>query len=115
MSDLLFVLPNLRPGSKVGFFFDDRIRRRPLCEKVEAEIRDLAMTTGEVVLGKQRTDGPELQIDFLEVSEISEALSEVRPGEILYYGVFPTIEDDGISCVAFIPPDPDGTVRPQPV
>ncbi len=115
ISELTAVLPDLRPGSRVGFFFDDRIRRELFSEQVEADLFDIAASTGEVLLGREQAEGPELQMDFLGAMEISEALADVRSGEMVYLGVFPAIEDDGVSCIAFIPPDSDGEVRPQPV
>jgi hypothetical protein len=115
VSELPAVLAELRPGSRVGFFFDHRIRRQPFTDEVEAELFDIAATTGEVLLGRERTDGPELHMDFLEASDIAEAVVALRPGDPVYYGVFPAIEDDGLSCIAFTPPDEDGSTRPQPV
>ncbi|HEX4434612.1 MAG TPA: hypothetical protein VH012_07275 [Acidimicrobiales bacterium] len=115
ITELAAILPDLRSGSRVGFFFDDRIRREPFSDQVEAEIFDIAATTGEVLMGTQRTEGPEVQMDFLAASEISEAVAGVRSGETVYYGVVPAIEDDGVTCIAFVPPDEDGTVNPQPV
>jgi hypothetical protein len=98
------VLPDLRPGSRVGFFFDDRIRREPFSDQVESEMFDLTATTGEVLFGRELGEGPELQMDCLAASEISEALAAVRSGETVYYGVFPVVEDDGVTCIAFVPP-----------
>ena len=115
ITELAAILPDLRPGSRVRFFFDDRIRRSPFSDQVEAEIFDIAAPPGEVLLGRERADGPELRMDFLAPSEISEALVGVRSGETVYYGVFPLIQDDGVTCIGFVPPDEDGMVNPQPV
>jgi hypothetical protein len=108
------VLQQLRPGSRVGFFFDDRVRREPLSDQVRVEMFDIAATTGEVLCGRARSSGPELQMDLLDSTEVEEYLVGVKPGEIIYFGVVPAI-GDGPASVSFTPPDGDGVVRPQPV
>jgi hypothetical protein len=108
------ILPRLRPGSRVGFFFDDRLRRAPFSDSVEEELWSMATEAGEVLLGTERQGDPELDMVLLDPSDFSEHLAEVRAGEVVFYGLFPAIEDDGVSAVSFIPPDQDGVVRPQP-
>lgn len=114
LDELPSVLPELRPGSRVGFFFDDRVRREALSDRVRAEMFDIAATTGEVLVGRAGPSGPELRMVCLDPSEVEEHLVDVRPGEIVFFGPFPAIED-GLASVSFTPPDPDGVVRPQPV
>ena len=68
------MLPQLRPGSRVGFFLDERIRRVPFSESVKQAVLDLASTTGEVVFGRARDADSELDVDLLDPSEIAEHL-----------------------------------------
>jgi len=75
---------------------------------------DIAAATGEVLFGRAQSSGPELEMDFLDANEVEGYLAGVIPGEIVYFGVFPAIED-GPASISFIPPDTDGVVRPQPV
>ena len=112
-SEVEIVLPQLQPGSRVGFFFDDRIRRVLFSASVRQAVSEIATTTGEVVFGHGRAAGQELDVHLLDPSEIAEHLAVVPDGEIVYYGVFPAIEDHGLA-IAFTPPDADGVVRPQP-
>jgi hypothetical protein len=115
MAEVVEVLPILRPGSRVGFFFDNRIRREPFSEEIRHQMIDIATTTGEVLLGRERPPGPELEMDFLGPVELPERMANVPVGEVVYFGVFPsTDDDDGVSAVSYIPPDEDGVVRPQP-
>jgi hypothetical protein len=116
MGDVEEVLPWLRQGSRVTFLLDDRIIRRvPLCDDVEADIWELATTKGEVFVGTQRPSSLEIDMALLDSSELEEHLASVRSGDIVFYGAFPTTDDDGVSVVSFIPPDDDGVVRPRPV
>ena len=114
LQEVEVVLPQLRPRSRIGFFFDGRICRVPFSESVNQAVSDLASTTGEVVFGRGRAGDPELDVELLGPSEIAEHLTNVPEGEIVYYGVFPVIEDDGFAALSFTPPDLDGVVRPQP-
>jgi hypothetical protein len=114
MADVMSVLPRLRPGSRVGFFFDDLIRREPFSDRVEEELWDLVASTGEAVFGTEQPDDSELTVHLLDASDFSQYVAGVREGQAVYYGPFPFIEDDGVSSVMFTPPDHDGVVRPQP-
>jgi len=115
MAEVDEVLPTFRPGSQVGFFFDDRIRRERFSERVREQMTDIVTTTGEVLLGREQTPGPELEMDFLDHEELPERLADVLLDDVVYFGVFPAIDDDGVSALSYIPPDEDGQVRPQPV
>lgn len=115
LDDVRAVLPQLRPGGRVGFFFDDRIRRTTYSDTLEEEIWSRLSRDGELFLGRERPPSLELEIELLDLRDCSESLARVRNGEVVYLGAFPTFEDDGHACVVFTPPDPDGVVRPQPV
>ena len=109
------VLPQLRSGSRVAFFFDDRIRRRPFSEQVEQELWELVAAEGEAVFGKPLGPGPEIKMELLDATDFGESMARVSAGEPVYYGRFPSTDDDGDAAVSFIPPDEDGLARPQPV
>jgi hypothetical protein len=115
MAEVEELLPSFRWGSRVGFFFDNRIRRQPFSEEVGEQITDIATVTGEVLLGREGPAEPELEMDFLSPDELPERLAGLRVDEVVYYGAFPAMDEDGVSAVSYTPPDDDGIVRPQPV
>ncbi|HLJ07110.1 MAG TPA: hypothetical protein VKX24_01125, partial [Acidimicrobiia bacterium] len=91
-----------------------RVHREPFSAQVAQVVGDLASRTGEVFFGRQRPDDQELVMDLLDPSDISEYLGDIPHGEIVFYGLFPLIEDNGVTALSFTPPDADGIVRPQP-
>jgi hypothetical protein len=109
------VVGRLRPGSRVGFFFGAGLRREPFSDEIEAAMWDLVAKTGEVVFGRSQPHDPELEVCLLDSVYFSEAVSGVPAGEVVFFGVFPVIAHDGVTCVAFTPPEVDGVARPQPV
>jgi hypothetical protein len=115
MAEVVELLPSFRRGSRVGFYFDDRIRREPFSDEVGERINAIATATGEVFLGRERLGEPELEMDFFSPEELPRRLSGQPVDEVVYYGVFPKTEDDGDSALIYTPPDDDGVVRPQPV
>ena len=115
LADVETILPRLRPGSWVGFFFDDRIRQGSFGPEVEQEIWDIATSTGEVLVGVELSDGLEIDMHYSDPEDLSEYTASLWVGQTVYYGEFPFIEDDGVRSISFTPPDADGVVRPQPI
>ena len=109
------ILPEFRSGSRVGFFFDDRIRRLRYSETLEQTIWAELADGGEVFLGREMPSSLELDVEHLDLTDCEESLAHIPKGEAVYLGAFPSFDDDGVSCVVFTPPDSDGIVRPQPV
>jgi hypothetical protein len=109
------LLPDLRPGSRVGFFLDDRIRRERYSHTVEEMIWGELADVGEVFVGRVRPSSLELDVQLLDLADCAEALAGIPIGEVVYVGTFPAFEDDGQSCLVFTPPDTDGVVRRKPV
>ena len=113
--DVELTIPRLRAGSRVGFFFDDRIRREPFSDAVENDIWDMLSDKGKVIFGVERPGDTELDIVVLDRNDFSSHVSVVRPGDIVFFGIFPAIDEDGASAISFTPPDPDGVISPQPM
>lgn len=109
------ILPEFRSGSRVGFFFDDRIRREPYSETLEQTIWAELADGGDVFLGREMPSNFELDVQHLDLTDCEDTLAHIPSGEIVYLGAFPLFDDDGVSCVVFTPPDSVGVVRPQPV
>ena len=114
LSEVRDVVKSMRPGSQVGFFFDDRIRRRSFSEDIAAEILDIASAVGEVCIGRATGAGNEYTMDLVGVEEAMSVTTGLKTGEVVLFGAFPSIEDDHIHSITFIPPDLDGVIRPQP-
>ena len=109
------VIATMRPGSNVGFFFDDRIRRSLYSDDIGIEILDIATAAGEVWIGRETGPSREFKMDFGGVEESMSMITKFKTGEAVLYGAFPAFEDDRVNSIVFTPPDPDGVVRPQPV
>ncbi len=75
MAEVVALLPSFRPGSRVGFYFDDRIRREPFSDEVGEQINAIATATGEVFLGRDRLGEPELEMDVYSPEELPERLA----------------------------------------
>jgi hypothetical protein len=103
------------PGSVVSFYFDDRIQDRALNDDVEAQILDLVVRCGDVVVCRHGADELELLVEFVAgPNELAEFTSEVRMGERVYFGAFPARDNDGVDAVTVTLPDADGVVRGHP-
>jgi hypothetical protein len=103
----------LRPGSFVCFYFDDRIT-----EGDPATTRDLilaiAKRDGNAVVAA--FDGDlELRVDFpAGHASLDDFLAELEPGDRFFYGAFPAAENDGTNAVSLVVPDADGVARDNP-
>jgi hypothetical protein len=103
----------LRPGSFVSFYFDDRIT-----EGDPVTTRDLiaaiATLDGDAVVAA--FDGDlELRIDLpAGKADLDDFLAALEPGDRFLYGAFPAAENDGRNAVSLVLPDADGVVREHP-
>jgi hypothetical protein len=109
------VMTYLRPGSRVGFFFDDRIRRRVNSPESQQEAVDLAFLNRELFVGQKDSHANELHMYLAEPTEVYFELAKVPIGQSVFFAAFPAFDDDGLNSFTFTPPDADGVTRPNPV
>jgi len=100
----------LRPGSRVLVVpVGGDVRLAPFDDEVQARLFDIAVETGEVVLGTAAPGDIEYEVDVLDASEISAAVVRLRRDRNVLYGRWPRSER-----IRFTPADDDGEIRPQP-
>jgi len=105
----------LRPGSVVSFYFDERIRNGVFSPEMRSDCARILVESGELVIG--RLAGGETRIDAEVVtgpSELEEFASGIGPSSRVFYGVFPARDNDGSQAVTLTVPDLDGTTRSHP-
>jgi hypothetical protein len=118
---LKLVTSRLRPGSAVSFYFDGRIRRAvnsdDLLPHFKMMLEKAAGISGavEIVLGVLAADGVSIKVDFpSSIGEIEEQLLEADPALVLFFGFFPSRDNDGKQAVSLDLPDSDGVLRTHP-
>jgi hypothetical protein len=105
----------LRPGSVVSFYLDDRISYRRYTEEDEATLLSFIARDGDALVGWLMEDG--WHIDMRVVSgpiELREVVSESPQDAALFFGAFPGRDNDGVDAITVTMPDVDGIVRPHP-
>ena len=108
------IATELRPGSAVSFFFDDRIRSNVLGPEVQLEVENIMETAGEATVGILR-DNMHIDVAFVsEWSEVEDCFRGAESAARMFYGEFPTSDNDGVRAVTLIIPDLDGVVRNHP-
>jgi len=113
--DIGRLLGRLTAGSVVSFFFDDRITRRVLDDEAVIEILDLITHAGDAVVGRLAPDEFEIIVEFVAgLSELSEILVALEPGEHVFFGAFPGRDNDGDRAITVTLPDSDDVVREHP-
>lgn len=116
---LIALADELRPGSDVSFFFDDRFTHRRYTPRTRAEmarfmdyLRGVPGENGSIVLGHVDDDALHMTVDYPSAPvEADEFVAEFEPDPWIYYGRFPGRENDGIRAVNIVVPDEDGVVR----
>lgn len=103
----------LRPGSRVSFYFDDRLRFRTVDESF---IDDYLAWGPEAVVGLRTEDGHALEVGFWTgLKALTEFLGpEFPPSSEVLLGAYPSADDDGTDAVTLVVPDADGQVRAHP-
>jgi hypothetical protein len=109
------IAANLRPGSVVSFYFDQRIADDFLSTDVKDRAEGILNETGEVIIGMLSDDMIHLNMEIVTgIDELSEYFNGIAPASRLFYGVFPARDNDGISAITVTLPDSDGIVRGHP-
>jgi hypothetical protein len=112
----------LRHGSDVSFFFDDRFTHRRYTSRTRAEmarfmdyLRGVPGENGAIVLGHVDDDALHMTVDYPSApAAADDFVAELEPEPWIYYGRFPFRENDGVRAVKFVGPDEDGIVRAHP-
>ncbi len=111
-SDLNEIANQLRPGSVVSFYFDDRIEAL-----VDSDTtRSIIATTcsdHEVTVGALGIDGLRIEMSFAgNAEEVASALPPLDDAaQLIFFGAFPGRDNDGTWAITLTLPDEDGVVR----
>lgn len=109
------IVSALSPGSVVSFYFDGRIAKCAYTPQVKREIEDIARRDGDAVIGALCADGLRIECDFVSSGdEVEEFVAGGRERPFIYFGAFPSADNDGIAAVTVTLPDLDGVVRRHP-
>jgi hypothetical protein len=112
-SDLAAIELKLVPGSRVSFYFDDRLRFQPWGPHFVDEF--LRVGGSEAVVGRRTGDPVRLDVDFpAGLSDLTDFVGSTAYGQPLLLGAFPAADNDGESAVTVTLPDRDGVVRRHP-
>jgi hypothetical protein len=103
----------LHPGSRVSFYFDDRLRFRAVNQSF---IDDYMAWGPEAVVGVRTTDELTLDVGFWTgLKELTEFLGpRYSDSSEVLLGAYPSADGDGIDAVTLVLPDLDGQVRGHP-
>jgi hypothetical protein len=103
------------PGSAVSFYFDERVQSRNYSQEVNSAVLSIAAETGEAIIGVLNEDGLHIDVEFVTgVTELTEFVTTIGHNRKVYYGAFPTRENDGARAVTILIPDADGIMRNHP-
>ena len=112
-SDLPAISLQLGPGSRVSFYFDDRLRFRPWGSDFVDEF--LRVGQPEAVVGRRTDDPVRLEVDFPGgLAALTDFVGPAPEGDLLLLGAFPAADNDGESAVTITLRDRDGVVREHP-
>lgn len=113
---------HLNPGSRVSFYFDNRIRMGKDTDECKSKIANLITDSPEVVIGPLEVDVHcpkkcglrDLHIEMQAVTHLNDLDLEFTSSRILFFGEYPAPENDGEGAVTIVLPDADGIVRDHP-
>jgi hypothetical protein len=113
-ADVQALANQLRPGSCVSFYFDDRFTIGAINDDSRTSILDIAERDTSAVVGALSDISIEVSVDFPSSSqEIDEFLAEHEATSFMF-GRFPGRDNDATRAVTLILPDADGITRAHP-
>jgi hypothetical protein len=78
-------------------------------------LKQLPARDGDAVLGVVAPDSLELEFAYLaSAQQINEFIADRSPVSTVYFGAFPSADNDGADAVTLVLPDSDGIVRNHP-
>lgn len=105
---------DFRPGSKVSFYFDDRILRVPFSQELRKDIEIIVSRYGEAVVGVAREHDSLIDVEFVAgPTDLAEVMDVAIPA-VMFIGTFPAPDNDGTAAITVTLPDSDGVVRDHP-
>jgi hypothetical protein len=105
----------LRPGSIVSFYFDDRFQSGFYSLEIKLDAERIIAEIGEVVVGVLAKDGLHIAVEMVTgPNELAEFASNTNSSSRVFYGAFPAQDNDGARAVTVTLPDIDGVVRRHP-
>jgi hypothetical protein len=114
-TELSDVVEQLRPGSRVSFYADGRVKHGPFTDEVEVELSDIIVREHGAILGWQLPGTTELTMEFPgHPAEVSELVVDALAQSEVFYGAFPAPDNDGVNAITVDLPDHDGIVRRHP-
>jgi hypothetical protein len=107
----------LRPGSWVSFFFDNRIVRASYDEAARALLETWWRRDGDAVLLTLVPD--DFELDYWTIAGREdladlETDGDLKLGDEIYVGAYPSADNDGARAISLHLPDEDGIVRGHP-
>jgi hypothetical protein len=112
----------LRPGSVVTFYFDDRIINCRYTPEVREQmlqlmrsLRDVPGESGEIVVGHLAADELHITADYPSGPEDLDEFTQTLGTDLrIYFGRYPGRDNDGTNAVTLTLPDLDGITRAHP-
>jgi len=114
-TELALIEEELSPGSVVSFYFDGRIRHSSCSPEIINSLERAIAESGEVVVGILASDGIHIDAtDVVSLDDLRDFMSDIGPSAELFYGAFPSRDNDGSQAVTVTLPDNDGVLRSHP-
>jgi hypothetical protein len=112
---LAAIIAELRPGSLVSFYFDDRIAYRRYTPQLHQQMLHTIAETGDVVVGQLTPDALHIDVHHPgSPGDLDEYTQTLGTHSRVYVGAFPAPDNDGIHAVTITLPDFDGITRTHP-
>jgi hypothetical protein len=109
------ITTELRPGSVVSFYFDDRIAHRHYTPQLHQQMLDTIAHTRDVVVGQLALDGLHIEVDYIGTpGDLDEYTQTLGTHSQIYVGAFPARDNDDTNAVTLTLPDLDGITRAHP-
>jgi hypothetical protein len=106
----------MRAGSRVSFYFDNRIAHAPYSDEIRSNILEIIPERARGPLAGALMED-RLRINMIidiELAELEEYDWELASAPYVFYGQYPGSENDGVNAVTLVLPDEDGVVRAHP-
>lgn len=105
----------LLPGSTVSFYFDRRIRHSSWSSELKKELEDAIGKNSEIIVGTLENNEKCIDVTIVvSRNDLDDLLSTFSSVIEVFYGPFPSADNDGYQAVTVILPDNDGIVRYHP-